>query len=337
MAFGERVLSTTQDKLIATLFDGKLGSAVLASRMLRSAKKFKGEQLKAPFKHAKSTNGGAFSGFDTFDTSAVDNRIRLAFDSKNYRQTVALPFDELWANEGEEKIMDLESLQMNSDLDDMFDDIAGLFYSGDNSNTKEFQGLEGIVDDGSNQAVYGGQTRSTFTSLNSTVTASGGTLSLTNMATLFSAVTSGSQKVTLCPTTETIFDLYESLLNPQQRIMKDVSMAKGLKGGAGFVGMDFRGAPVIADEKCTADVFYALNENYLDWYARPMRKTKTIPMRSQDIKGNDLSPVIGMGFTWSGWIIPSNAAAEVGHFYLSGELISFNPRRHGKSTGINSV
>ena len=65
--------------------------------------------------------------------------------------------------------------------------------------------------------------------------------------------------------------------------------------------------------------------------------TTPVSYRSQDIQGNDYSGVQGLGFSWSGWIKPTNAAAIIGYVYLGGELISANPKRHSKLTAITGV
>ena len=50
-----------------------------------------------------------------------------------------------------------------------------------------------------------------------------------------------------------------------------------------------------------------------------------------------LGDVEGLGFSWSDWVVPTNAAAVISHIYLGGELVSQNPKRHGKLTGITGV
>ena len=65
--------------------------------------------------------------------------------------------------------------------------------------------------------------------------------------------------------------------------------------------------------------------------------TSPVKFRSQDIEGNDYSSVEGLGFSWSDWVKPTNAASIVGHVYLGGELISANPKRHSKLTGVTTV
>lgn len=186
-------------------------------------------------------------------------------------------------------------------------------------------------------ATIGGLSRSTYSTLQSTVTASGGTLTLARMQTLYNAVSSGSQKPTLGLVTEAVFSFYEQLLNPQERIAKDVStMKNGLVGGTGFTGLYFKGFPVLADEKCTSQAMIFLNEDYVDFYALPVAMTEPVKYKPQ-IDGNDYGTPMGLGFSWSGWVKPTNAAAVVGHIYLGGELVTTNPKRHGKLTGITGV
>lgn len=349
-ALGTRVTTTTQSKLLPKLVDTILNSNVLATRMLTKASKFNGERMKFPVKYAKNATGTSFAGFDAFSTSATDNRVNLEYVPKFYQMTVALPLDELSANATEEKVLDLAGLELASTAQDMADDIGTIFYgTGTGNSGKDFLGLEAIVDDGTNAATIGTLSKTTYPTLKSTVTASSGTLSLSKMSTLYNAAASGSQTPTLGLTTELIFSLYEQLLQPQERIAKTVSMysqggnhsmgVKGgdLVGGTGFTGLYFKGFPILADEKCTSGVMYFINEDFLDWYALPVAMTKPIGFRSQSIDGNDYSDVTGLGFSWSDWVKPTNAAAIIGHVYLGGELISANPKRHAKLTGILTV
>ena len=317
--------------------------------MLSRAKKWNGERLKFPVKYQKNATGTSFAGFDTFSTSATDNRVNLEFVPKFYQMSVALPLDELSGNATEERVIDLAKLEMASTAQDMADDIGTVFYGdGTGNGSKDFLGLEAIVDDATNASTYGTLSRSTYTTLKSTVTAAASNkLTLPQMSTLYNAAASGAQKPTLGVTTEAVFNFYEQLLQPQERIAKEVSMMKsegnigkvgtGLVGGTGFTGLFFKGFPLLADEKCTSGVMYFLNEDFLDWYALPVAMTSPAKYRSQDIEGNDYSDVEGLGFSWSDWIKPTNSASIVGHIYLGGELISQNPKRHAKLTGITSV
>lgn len=351
MSFGNRVLTTTNQKIMPMVVDTILDSNVLATRLMTKSKKWAGETMKFPIKYQKNNTGTSFAGFDTFSTSAIDNRVNMAFNPRFYQITCSLPLDEVSVNAiSETKILDLVSLCMKSAAQDMADDIGTLFYgNGTGNGNKDFNGLGSIVDDGSVVATYGGLSRSTYPTIAATSTASGGTLTLAKMATLYSAVTSGSQKPTLGVTTETVFNLYESLLEPQMRIVKSVPLMKSAGGsmgkvddaefvvGTGATGLYYKGFPIVADEKCTSGSLFFLNENFLQWYSLPVYDTMPIKYSPVEIVGNDYEGDLGMGFSWTDWIKPTNAAAYVSHIYVGGDLVCDNPKRQGKLTGITSV
>lgn len=336
-----RVLTTTQDKLLSGVVDSVLRGNTLVTRMLTGAKKWSGEQLKKSVKVSKNSTGTSFSGFDTLPTSATDNRVRLAFDPKNYSINVSLPLDELSINEvSETKINDLMATELQGAANDAADDIGTMFYGdGTGNGGKDIQGLGAIVDDGGSVATYGGQSRSTYTTLQATDTASGGTLTLLKMRTLYNAITDGSQAPTLIVGDNDVFSFYEQLLLPQERVAKDISlMKKGLEGGTGFKmnGLYFAGVPFLADRKATSGYMFMLNENYLDFYALPFAMSEPIKYKTV-IEGNDYGQPQGLGFSFGGWVKSGNQAAINGRIHLSGNLVSFNPRRHGRLTGITGV
>lgn len=338
MASGQRLLTTTQDKLAPKVVDTVLNSNVFFTRIVNAAKAWRGETLKFPIKYQKNSTGTSFNGFDTFSTSASDTRVNLSYNAKFYQITVALPLDELSINATQEKIIDLATIEMASSAQDMADDLGTIAYSdGTGNSSKDPLGLAAIVDDGTSVSTIGGQSRTTYSTLASTVTASGGTLTLAKMATLWNSVASGAQKPTIHVSNETVFSLFEQLLQPQERINKNVGMVKGLVSGTGFIGLDYKGITLLSDEKATAQTLFMLNEDFVDWYALPMAETSPIRYKSQSIEGNDYSSVTGLGFSWSDWVKPTNAAALVGHIYLGGEMVTTNPKRMAKLTGITGV
>ena len=305
--------------------------------MVRGAKKWSGRVLRVPVKVSKNVTGTSFRGFDTFSTAATDNRQFLEFTPSFYQISCALPSDELSVADTEDKVLDLMKLTIQSDTEDMADDLGTIFYAdGTGNGSKDPLGLAALVDDGSVVANIGGLARATYTTLKSTVTASGGTLTLAKVDTLWNAVTSGAQKPTAIYTTEAVFSFYGQLLRPQERIAKPVGRQKELVGGTGFMALEYNATPILADEKCTSQAFIMVNEKFVDWYALPSFGAKSIAYKSQ-IEGNDYEAPIGLGFSWSDWIIPANSASVVGHIYFGGQFITTNPKRHGKLTGITGI
>lgn len=336
-----RVTTTTNTILLPKVVDTVLDSNVLAARMLANAQRWTGEKIRKAIKTSKNTLGGSFDGFDTFSTSAVDTRNNLEFEARFFEIPVVLPLTEISKNKADtQRMVDLMAIEMESSAEDMADEIGTIFYAdGTGNGGKDFLGLEAIVDDGTNAATYGGLSRTTFPTIQSTVTASGGTLTLAKMATLYTDITSGSVKPTIGYTTETVFNLYEQLLQPQERIPKDVSVLRGaqMSGATGFTALFYKGFPIVPDEKATSAVMYFINEDFMEWRALPIATAKPVNFSVKDIEGNDYTQVKGLGFSWSDWIKPTNQASIIGHIYLGGELWSSNPKRHGKLTGITSV
>lgn len=334
--YGQRVQTTVQTEYLPYVVDTILGSNVMFQRVVRAAKKWSGRTLRVPVKVSKNTTGQSFRGMDTFSVAATDNRQFMEFTPSFYQITCALPGDELSVADTDSKILDMMKLTIQSDTEDMADDLGTIFYSdGTGNGSKDPLGLAALVDDGTSVSTIGGISRSTYTTLKGTVTASSGTLTLAKLDTLWINVSSGAQKPTAFYTTEAVFNFYGQLLRPQERITKDASLMKGLSAGTGFTALSYNGKPVLMDEKCTSGALIAVREDDMDWYALPYKFAKAVAYKSQ-VEGNDYEAPIGLGFSWSDWIIPANAAGVVGHIYFGGQFVTRNPKRHGKLTGITS-
>lgn len=357
-AFSERILSLTQDKLVPKVVDNIINSSVLASRVMRNAKAWSGETLRRPIKVSNSGLGGSFFGLDTFSTSTSDTTVRLAYDIRAFEQPVVIPGIERSVNSvSETQVVDLVKFKLEEAELEAADAIGGLLYGdGTGNSSKDFLGLGAIVDDGTDVGTIGGLSRTTFSVLNATRTASGGTLTLLKMATLHSAISAGSTPghgPTIIISDETVWDLYEQLLTPTVREtytmfgppttgnVGGIQPSKGLEATAGFVALSYKGIPYVKDEKATSQTMYFLNENYLDWYG--LRATAE-DYRPVNLGTSTLDSVYNQppmsqfhGFNWSGLQLSTNQFGEVGHLVILGNLISWQPRRHGRLTGITGV
>lgn len=345
MAFGNRVTTTTQDELLPSVVDTILNSNIFTTRQLASPVKFGGKSKQYPIKVSTNQTFTSFAGFDTFSTSATDNRQLLQFNPSFAQITVTLPYDEMSVNLTDKGIIDMMKLQMASDAQDMADNLGTLFWAdGTGNGGKDFLGVTALDDDGTNVATIGGLSRSTYTTLKSTVTASSGVISIAKLQTLYNAVGSGMQVPTAGYTDKATYALYDQLLIPQERVAKELSVIKGgVVNGTSpkfFPGLYFAGFAIVPDEKATAQQMTFLNEKYIEWAMLPVVPgilTERIKFVTPTIKGNDYKEMMGLGFSWSGWIKPSNQAALIGHIYLGGQLCTNNPKRHGRLTGITST
>lgn len=349
----ERLKSTTQDKLFAGVVDNILNDTVLALRLLGNGKAWSGESLKKTIKYKVSGQGGSFVGIGDFATAATDTLVRLSFEPKGYEQPVALPGIEKSVNAvSSTRVNDLMVTKMEEAQHEMMDGVGTMLYS-DGSGTGQTEGLQSIV---KTSGSYGGLARSTYTALQATVTASGGTITLAKLSTLISAVSAGGvqkQRPTLAVTDEATWNYLETLYAPTlnsnysatgmtmvTRDSKAPVRAGELKGAMGFTSLVYQGIPIVADEKCTTGYLYMLNENYLDWFGlkADVEGYRPISLGSKVIDGvyQDV-PSKNHGFNWSGWMVPDNGFGQVGHIVLLGNLVSWQPRRQGVLTGITGA
>ena len=352
------VFTILGDKLLPKVVDNVINSSVLASRVMRTAKQWSGETLRRPIKVSNSGLGGSFFGLDTFSTSTSETTQRLAYDIRAFEQPVVIPGIEQSVNSvSETQVVDLVKFKLEEAELEAADAIGSLLYGdGTGNSSKDFLGLQAIVDDGTTVGTIGGLSRTIYSVLNATKTASGGTLTLAKMATLHSAIAAGStpgHSPSLLISDETVWNLYESLLTPTVREtysqfgppttgnVGGIQPANGLQGTAGFVALSYRGIPFVKDEKATSQTMYMLNENYLDWYGL---RANSVDYRPVNLGTSTLDSVYNQppmsqfhGFNWSGLQLPTNQFGAVGHLVILGNLISWQPRRHGRLTGITGV
>src|SRR3990167_3152710 len=277
MTFSERVLSLTQDYLLPKVVDNVLNSNVLSFRLLGNAKEGKGESIKKALKYQSSGAAVSFSGMDTFTAAQLNTKVRISFDMRGLRIPVAVSGMEAVANAvSETQVTDMVKEALEESQQELMDKVGTVAYGdGTGNSNKDPLGLAAIVDDGTDVGTIGGLSRTTYSVLNATRTASGGTLTLAKLATLYSAVSGGgpNSNPTLIVSNETVDDFYETLLTPTVRetysmlgqptlgLTGGPQRGEGLKGTAGFVGKTYKGIFWGRDEKSTAQNIWMLNEN----------------------------------------------------------------------------
>ena len=356
IAYGNRITNFSHNEAAPVVVDAVLSSPTYWARVNGMGKKFSMPTAQYTVKVEKTNLTQAYQGLETLNSSASDTTIQLEFNHTAITHPAVKIFLENMAAEGageDINLSDFIDAEAVAEINEYLGTIA--FATGTGKNPL---GLEAIVDDGTNAATIGGQSRTTYPELNSTVTASGGTVSLAKMATLISAISSGVKNPSIGVTTETVWNLLEELLLPQNRgSYGDVGYSKlairgknpvrsdvELHGASGFTAITYRGIPIIADEFATSGVLYFLNENYLEWKGRT-----SVP---KDFKG-DFSPIsLGKSMktldvpysqpTSYGWFYQKeqmmpNQAGRIGRYHVIGQLCSANPRYHGKLTGITGV
>lgn len=362
MTFGERVKAQTRQYLLPKVVYNVFGSNVLATRLVSNAKRGKGYAVEKAIKYKNSGQAAAFSGLDTFQATQLETKVRLSYDMRAFRQPIGLSGLELIANQDSEvRVTDMITEALEETQDELVEKFGDYAYGDGSAEAgKAPNGLGNIVDDGSAATTIGGQSRSTYTVLASTVTAaSGGTLTLPRLAGLYTSISSGTAGTTptLMISDENSWDLYEQLLTPTVRetyssmgyynVGRNTKGAvrggshQGLAGNHGFVAVSYKGIPWVRDEKATSSSVFMLNEDQMDWYGW---RAKTLDYEPIDFNHKATESTYQeapmsqfSGFLWSGYKTAQNQFAGIADILMVGNLGTWQPRRQGKLTGVTTV
>lgn len=292
--------------------------------------------MRIPTTIAGRTQLGSYSGGDTFGTTQEDTRQQFSINPSQYYANLTITGIQAAANRGKRAIVDLLTQEFNEVSVALQNDMGtDLYGDGTGNNNKDITGLIAQVDDGTNVATFQGLSRSTYPTLQATVSAQSGALGLDDLATSFDAAQIGYDQPTLGLTTPAVFSIIEALFTQNARYTMVQGPARfkmtaagiypetaGVSANGGFTGIYFRGMPIITDDKCTSGNIYMLNEKYLDLYEMEPDPNFVASARE------------GFGFT--GWKKPTNQDVIVGQLIWYGQLVGTQPRKNSRRTGVTS-
>lgn len=342
MAFNNVVDTLTLEEIVPRVVDTVLRANTFATKMLTKTKKFDAATQDFPIKFQIGTAIKSFIGFDTLPTDFTDTRVLMKYNPRFSAANVALAGTDLVANNTMRKVLDLTKVEMISRAQDLADAIGSQLWStGLGNNSKDFLGLGAIVDDGTTVSTIGGLSRSTYPTLQSTVTNTA-TLSFATLRSLFNSIADASVVPTRSYTDYPTWQLFEELLQPQEMIFKQVNVIPSYKGYEGFEGLMFAGLEVVPDRKATTGNWVMLNEDFVDFYGLDVELdafegAKKVDVASKLFTGNSYNEVSNLGFYWTGFIKVNNQFAFNSFIVLGGNLCTDNPRRHGKLTGVTGI
>lgn len=359
MVFTDRVVDITYQEILPSIVDQINNSNVFMSLVLTKPATWAGVTENQPIETANSSTGGSFAGMDTFPTAATNNTRLMTWYVAAFEQSIVVPGIERAVNANNEKqVLKLLATRMDEAKISAAQAIGLQFYG--NGNGKDFDGLGLIVDAGTNSASYAGITRSTSPFINGDVTAvNSGIITLDYLSSEFdnvSAAGSSSESPTVGLTTKAIWTYIEGLIQPMVSARYETKMLAGydridggipkgttarpgdsrLTGFGGFNSLVYRGRPIAADDNCTAQTFFWINENYLSFKRLRDSSLNQIASTVEVTEGYFKDVPMPSAFQFRELIAPVNQYGEVGLLLLMGNLIHTQPRRNGKLTGITS-
>lgn len=358
--FGARVDGFTECKLHAKVVDNVLNAPTYFSRILSAGKPFLGKTEDITVDITQDTQGEFFTGLETLNSAAANTTITLSYAHTAFTQPKVSIMLESFANAGETGTIPLDAFKYEKAAAEALQKFGSAIYADGTANRPN--GLGNVVLD---SGTIGGQSRTTYSQLNATVTASGGTLTLAKMATLFDAISAAglqSEEPNVGVTTKTVWSLYEQLLTPNVRTSYNEAgypalSVRGkyamknkaeLKNAQGFSALSYRGMPIIKDDFATSGYLYFLNENYFDWMGRTivpdewkdvLTKVNLGTMKAYEGTGAE---ALDMPSEYNGWfyqkpLLLPNQAGMIARFYVIGQLVARGFRRQGVLTGVTGV
>ena len=216
-----------------------------------------GTKIVEPLIYGTSSTVKSYSGYDSISLTSQGGITAAEYDWKQYAASIAISGIEEAKNNGEQEIINLLEAKIMQAEESMREGFNQMFYAdGTGNDGKDWNGLGNIVEasgtvGGINRATTGNDYWKSYEE--NTATA----LTLAQLSTGYNSVSVGNDHPDMVLTTQTLFEKYEALLQPQLRYT-DTKTAD-----AGFQNLLFKAAPVVYDEHCTAGVVYFLNSKYL--------------------------------------------------------------------------
>lgn len=265
-----------------------------------------GQDLRVPVRYARFSSRGWYAGAESQNTAYNEKKTALVFDWKQYYVNITITGLDKLKNAGESKVIDHVRSEVEAAEDDLKDAFGTGLYSNGTTDPKSIVGVRGFL---STSSTYGGISQSSESWLQAQIDSTSTTLSLVKMQERYEAARIGNEAPDLVTTTETLFNSFWGLLQPQQRF-QDSDTAS-----AGFKNLLFNGAVVMQDDYCPASHMIFLNTKYLKLYSHKDRK---FPGEYQDFRSF------------------FDQDAEIAKMQWAGALVCSSPRLQAAMTALTA-
>ncbi len=254
----DNLLTTTLANYRSTLTDNVFTARPLTYKLMEGGRIRMlngGTKIVEPLIYGQNSTVGSYSGYETLALTPQEGISAAEFEWKQYAASIAISGIEEAKNNGEQEIINLLEAKIMQAEESMRESFNQMFFAdGTGNSSKDWNGLGNLVESGN---TVGGINSGTYTWWASKEDNTSAALTLAQMSSLYNSVSVGNDHPDLLLTTQTLFEKYEALLQPNLRYT-DTKTAD-----AGFQNLLFKAAPVMYDVHCTAGVFYMLNSKYL--------------------------------------------------------------------------
>lgn len=245
----DELLSTTLANYRKTLTDNVFNARPLTYALMEKGRIRMvngGTKIVEPLIYGENDTVGSYSGYDAISLTAQTGISAAEYEWKQYAASIAISGIEEAKNNGEQEVINLLEAKIMQAEESMREGFNSMFYGdGTGNSSKDWNGLGNIVEASGtvgniNRATAGNEFWRSYEE--NTVAA----LTLGQMSTAYNTTSVGNDHPDLLLTTQTLFEKYEALLQPNLRYT-DTKTAD-----AGFQNLLFKAAPVMFDVDCTS-------------------------------------------------------------------------------------
>jgi hypothetical protein len=261
----DQITTTTLHNYLSTdLADQIFGALVLTKWLMNNGRKKPasgGDFLLEPLLYGKNLTVGSYDAYDPIDTSPQTGITAAQFNWKLLAGSVTFSRVEALKNNSKEKVIDLldqKVTQLEESLRDEFNTEA--FSDGTGNSGKDVTGLQAVI---AATGTFGGISRSTYSWWQAQRQDTAEVLAESRMRSMFYNCSKNLTKPGLILTTQTLYEKYESLVQPNLRVT-NTKMAD-----LGFQNIEYKGVPMVYDDSCPSGWMMFLNDKYLRLRVHP--------------------------------------------------------------------
>ena len=302
----DALLSTTlanyRDKLTDNVFSARPLTYWLMDKG-RIRTESGGTKLIEQLIYGENNTVASYSGYETLSLTPQTGISAAEYDWKQYAASIAISGIEEAKNNGEHAIIDLLEAKIMQAEESLREGFNRMFFADGTGNSgKDWNGLGNLIESGNtvggiNSATAGNEYWRSYEDNTA------GALTLAQMATAYNTTSVGNDHPDVILTTQTLFEKYESLLQPQLRYT-DTKTAD-----AGFQNLLFKSAPIMYDVHAPAGTMFFLNSKYI----------KLVGHSDKWFKQTD-------------FVRPENQDARFALIMCYGNLVVSNRKKQGKLT-----
>jgi len=302
----DNLLTTTLDRHRADYVDAIFSARPLSFWLMKSGNMRMepgGERIVEPLVYAENGTTETYSGADILSTEDTEILSASEWEWKQISTAIRMVgLDEL-KNSGPDAIINLLDAKMQVAKESTIAKFNEMFHSdGTGNGGKDWNGLAGIITPIT--GTIGGIDANANTYWRPAyVNTAAEAIGLAKMRTAFNSASKGNDSPDLILTTQTLYEAYEALLQPNMRY-EDKTAAEG-----GFQSLVFKGRPIVYDDDTASGVMYFLNSKYLKLVGHSSRWFTNTPFQT-----------------------PINQDIKIAHILCAGNLITNNRRMHSVLT-----